>query len=291
MSGTTPQTANGGLDPELERALAYVKRPRARPEFEAELREGFLAAKPRAANVPLEDTLEPPPSPRAWAHARRANRYMWAGLAAAILIAFVLVYWKPTDDRWHVLEGTAPGMVRIDGVAYRTEDRDRLCRSLADARQIATDGTLRIQLGREYLLELDAGGTLTINPIEQRAGSEPLVFVVERGTVRIATGPGFTDKEMTVSTEDGVMHAARMKVAHAASESFAVDKQASGTCFCCSHGPEDLTTTRDPLKRSMNEDTMCYVYRDGHEMRLGQITPAHLAALHSLEDCAHRLWD
>ena len=111
MSGTTPQTANGGLDPELERALAYVKRPRARPEFEAELREGFLAAKPRAANVPLEDTLEPPPSPRAWAHARRANRYMWAGLAAAILIAFVLVYWKPTDDRWHVLEGTAPGMV------------------------------------------------------------------------------------------------------------------------------------------------------------------------------------
>jgi hypothetical protein len=291
MSGTDPQTANGGRDLELEHALSYVKRPRARAEFERKLHDAFTAATPRPANVPLEDTIEPPPSSRARAHAHRANRYMWMGLAAAVLIAVVLVYWKPTDDRWHVLDGTAPGMVRIDGVSFRTEDRDRLSRSLVDARQIATDGTLRIQLGREYLLELDAGGTLTINPIEQRTGSEPLVFVVERGTLRIATGPGFAEKEMSVSTDDGVLHAARSHTAKAAAESFAVDKHADGTCFCCSHGPEDLTATRDHLKRTMNEDTMSYVYRDGHEMKSGQITPAHLAALHNLEDCAHRIWD
>jgi hypothetical protein len=291
MTGPNPQAANGGRDPEMERALACVPRPKARPEFEQKLRAAFVAATPRPANVPLEDTLEPPPSPRAWAHARRANRYMWAGLAAAILIAVVLVYWKPIDDRWHVLDGTAPGVVRIDGVAFRTEDRDRLSRSLVDARQIATDGTLRIQLGRYYLLELDAGGTLTINPIEQRSGTEPLVFVVERGTLRIAIGPGLVDKDMSVSTIDGVLHAGPVHAPHAASECFAVDKHADGTCFCCEHGPEDITAVQGELKRTMNEDTMCYVYHDGHEMKTGPITPAHLAALHNLEDCAHRIWD
>jgi ferric-dicitrate binding protein FerR (iron transport regulator) len=264
----------------MERALASVLRPAARTEFREELRRNFMSAARRASTTPLFDVVE---EPRAKPSSRRPSGLIWAGLlSAAAAVVVLLVYMKPSDSRWKVLDGSSAGVVHVDGVAIRGEDRERLERSLVEAHEIRSEGRLRLRFADWYLLELAPNSHVALSPIEQRARPEPLTFHVQEGTLRLRTGPSFRGEEMCVTTED-----ASLRVT---GTNFAVDRVKDGTCICCLNGSIKVTPPKPQEVETVGGDRTYHVYRDGHPPKRDVIVEAHSGPLHELEELARQLW-
>jgi ferric-dicitrate binding protein FerR (iron transport regulator) len=263
----------------VERALASVRRPAARAEFKEKLCREFSAVPRRDAKTPLFDVVD---EPRPVRSTRRGGRLVWAGLAAAAAVIAMLAYLKPSDSRWRVVEGTAAGVVTIDGVSISSDDRERLERSLVEARNIHAESRLRLRFADWYLLELEPHSDVQLSPIEQRTRTEPLYLQVGKGTLCVCTGPSFRGAEMRIDTDEVSLRVT--------GTNFAVDLVADGTCVCCLHGALKATPSKSKTTEAVGDRRTFHVFKSGEEPKRGEIVERHAEPLHELEELALRLW-
>lgn len=266
------------VDVFVERALAAVAPPAARSEFKEKLRREFCSAPRRDPTTPLFDVVDEP-RPRSKGI---PARFVWAGLAAAAALVALIVYFKPADSRWKVLEGTTAGVVTIDGIPIPSDDRARLEKSLVEAHDIHTNVAMRARFGDWYVLELAPDSHVMLSPIEQRARTEPLYFQLAAGSLRVRTGPSFHGDEMRVDTDDLSVRITGTTVA--------VELVDDGTCVCCLTGTVKIVPSKSKTNETLCGSGTYHVFRSDKAPATGEIIDRHAEPLHAIDVLARQLW-
>lgn len=299
-------------DPELERALSKLDVPIARAEFREDLREQFMTGDFG------EERLEPERP-----IARMGMWGAVGLVAATIAVLLVVRPWEESDGvpvepgtelvaedvpepevetpsdpheieappavedavAWRVV-GTRKGAVRLDGVEFPPEEYAALDRALRDGREIEVlDGELRLRFGNSVLVEATETSvfSLTGTIVGEPASDSDLSFAVERGVLRVCTGPEFPGTTLALSTPDvelGVTGTA-----------FAVDLYDRGTCVCCTEGAVAVKPVEIDCTHEVAAETMVFAFRDRTvECATGAAMQPHAEPLRALEEFAKTIW-
>lgn len=265
------------IDVEVEKALASVGRPAARPEFRAELRRSFLAVDP-AATAP-QAVLATDPARR-----RSVALRVVGLLAAAVILAAGYFLLEPSAPRWKVLDLAEGTVVKADGAPVQTGNRVALARTLQRAREIEVEkGDLIVQIEDISLFDLDAGTRASFVGFDRRTPGAPFELKAMSGRLRGRTGPGFQGRKMMV--------AADLMDVTVTGTAFAVDYEPHGTCICCLHGDVVMVSkATGPEPHVITPDHMCLIYRDSRSPKWGAPPVHHAVPLRALEQRALEIW-
>jgi len=310
-------------DPELEQALSGLEAPRARAAFKEALREQFVTGDFGAArttsslepdslepdslepdslelDAPVEDASAPRP-----AMAVRLRNWGVIGLVAATIALLVVVRpWEPGEPTielpvesvaqggaaqaldpapWHVV-GARAGAVRVDGVEFALADAadpEALDHALSHGRVVEVlEGDLRLRLGSSLLIEATEASEFSLT---EKACSADLTLAVERGVLRVCTGPEFPGTTLALRTPD-----VELSVTGTA---FAIDLYDKGTCICCTDGTVNVEPLDMPCSHSVSAGTMVFASRDRLvPCATGDVMEPHAEPLRALEDFAATIW-
>lgn len=256
-------------DPELERALELVRRPGARPEFRAALRERFLSG--AAASGPGAPALA---EPRASGRGPRRGRLVLLGAALATAAAIVLAVFlnRPRAAVWTVLDGSSANSILVDGRTIDASDHRAVAAALVSARELEVrGGALRLRVRDEALFELADGTRLSQM---QFAAAGPYHLRADHGSLAVATTPSFGQRGLRILTEDCDVTVTGTR--------FAVDVDARGSCVCCLEGTLACTPASTGTPGPVAAGRLCFSYRDGSKPEWAPAYAPHLRAVEQL---------
>lgn len=164
---------------------------------------------------------------------RSFRRMVWALAAAAILAVTFLL---PEPERWRV---QLDGRVVFDEGEYLPGDEARLAAAMERSGTLETGAARgRIELGDALVVDLLAGGSLSVPPLPVLDGVEPVEFDLGRGEAYLRTSPSYPGNPIVVRTDlaDVTLHGTTVGVL--------VDAQ--GTCVCVADGTARVTSARLP---------------------------------------------
>jgi hypothetical protein len=272
-------------DAGMERILAAASRPKADPEYRSRLREQFLEG---AAGVtragPRLDRERTSVFPLVWPFV----------LAASVAAIMFFVLSRDAIVKWRVLDHQPGAEYVVDGyvtgksdpaTSYqregRTADEARLAR-LSDLLQTAhtietKEQGLRVQLLDDIVLDLGPGtrvSSLTFPAANQWS------IRVDAGSLRIATGPGFSNNRLRVLSND--------LEATVTGTAFAVDVLAAGTCLCCLEGSVRCDARDGSGFHPVDAGKNGFAPRTGKKPEWGGAVDAHVAPLRELQDAIRK---
>jgi hypothetical protein len=256
-------------DPELERVLAQSPRPSASPAFRARLKEQFLAGTAATAAPVMVPSRT------------RAFPFVWPFVLAAS-VAFILYYVISNDAnvRWRVAGTDGSGEYVIDGRRVHSSDAARLLDLIQTAHEIETfDVGLRLQLADDLLLEL--APKTRVSQMRFPPAQTYSIFA-NAGSVRIATGPGFSGNKLRVMSDD-------META-VIGTTFGLDVLAGGSCLCCVDGTVKCDPRDGGGMKPIEAGKMCFAPHAGKKPHWGTIVAEHSEPLERLKTLATSVW-
>lgn len=233
-------------DAELEALLRHAAAPAARPEFRARLQrrfvqgeaalEGSLARALESAPLPVarpefraalgsrfRGAAEPTRVPRPARHARWRWRLVAAAAAAAAVVVVLRPWRTSAGPRWRLDPALASAAIAIDGRSFASSDE--LDEALADAETVSSGArAARLFYADRLVLELEPESAVAIEGLDAPVPR----LVVQRGSVCVATGPGFTGSTLTV--------AAPHLELEIVGTIFGIDVYEEATCLCVTEG-------------------------------------------------------
>jgi len=282
-NGIEPEDA---LSPELEAQLNVCSSEAPRQAFVDDLRAGFTSGEFECAGDPgargefrdgLRDQFcEGDAAPRS-AGRRLALVFGVAAGIAAVVFGVVVGANKLSQPRgassWSIASAASNvSEIQVDG-AYG-KDVIELESMLASAQSITTgDTTVRLKYADLFVLELGEESTIDLTqlPVD---GEGSYILTGEKGSLRLATGPGFPGHELIFRAPDleaGIIGTI-----------FGVDIFPYGTCLCCTEGLIGVrarTGTSNSVR--VADDQRDFVDRTGgHDV--GVVMDAHAGPLREL---------
>lgn len=263
---------------EVERLLAELPAPAARPEFRSNLHERFLAG---AASAPAVDVL---PDERGTAPRARTGRNWkpWIALAAAAAVVATLYLSKPAPRHWQLLPGSSATAALVNGERIPVAEAERIGSALNDARSVAAEGgTLRLCFRDQYAIELPEGARADFASFGNTGGVDAYSLALQGSALRVVTGPGFHGHELHLRSGD-----AGLRVTGTA---FALDTAPGGVCICGLEGRIGVLR-KGAAERPLEAGKQCWFPTGGGDLSWGDAQPAHIAPVRELERVAASLW-
>ncbi len=223
------------LSPEASRAREAVRalpRAEADPAFRARLRNDFVSGRrPGGARVrPAWPAFDP------WKAARMA------ALPVAALLALALFAVANRGPALTLIGASSAGTVTVDGTAVPASDRDRLAGLIRPGVRVVLDDRASLDLLMDHVLVFEAApGTEMIVP-----GSPGRWLFrtsrgrVERGEVRVMSGPDFPGRRLRMTTPDAVVELTGTVVS--------VYADTSGSCICVDEGTAMIGPSADRMQ-------------------------------------------
>ncbi len=222
-------------------AVRDLPAPAADPAFRARMRREFVSG----TLTPAPRLLPPVPRPVMFARAAMA-------LAAA---AFVVVFALDRAPRWEVTSWEGGG-VTVDGRAVPAGDAAALAARLHPGAKVVTDGGTQLALrgGKVMALVAIPGTDFTLPATPHRWTSRAVEGAIERGEIRITTGPAFRGARLTIVTRE----------AHVLvnGTTFAVIREPDGTCVCLYEGHVRMGPVGGQMT-PLEPGNRRFVYNDG----------------------------
>ncbi|MCY2959739.1 MAG: FecR domain-containing protein [Planctomycetota bacterium] len=268
---------DGQVDPELQRALERLGRPRARPEFRSALKERFLAgavelAATSEASAPRASTGDGARSSSGSPPPRRRLVLLVSALAAAAAVVLTLFLTKVRAPVWRVDRASTASSVLVDGIAIPLDDEARLAQALGSARELEVrGGSLRLCVRDEAWIQLAEGTRLSQMKF---AAAGPYQLRTDHGSLAVATLPDFSGRGMRVVTEDFDLQVTGTV--------FGVDVDAAGSCLCTLEGSVQCHPAGGAVAKPVPSGQMCFSYRDRRAPAWGAAHEAHLVPLREL---------
>ena len=154
-------------------------------EFQRRARLAFLSAIASEATAALPLRRE-----------RRSVRAAVLALAAAAILA--VTFLLPRPDRWEV---RMQGPLRFAERDYAPGDGERLAADLERSGMLETAGSgVRFALGKELVVEVMSGSSLSFPPLPELDGLEPVAFELARGEAYVRTGGAYPGNPVIVRT-------------------------------------------------------------------------------------------
>lgn len=214
-------------DAELELLVRSWRVPAARREFHARLRGAFLAAPPalsRARRGEREKSHPPAPAGR-----RRVLRPWLIAAAAAVLIAVPLLRTGSTAPTWRAVELQQEVFAEVDGRAISLANAGELTRvfNRGGCSMTLPECTTWFMRSDGLLIRYDSASAVRLaEPIDEE-GREVLVIELKGGALGASMGGGFTGV-LRILTPRGRIELRGRAVA--------VEWLENGICICCREG-------------------------------------------------------
>jgi hypothetical protein len=263
-------TGNDPRDTGMERILASASRPKADPEYRSRLREQFLEG--AGTGVTRSGTGAAfAPDVR-----ERTNMFplVWPFVLAASVAAMIFfVLSRDAIVKWRVLDLEPGSEYVVDGYAAGAQDAPRLADLLQTAHAIETkEHGLRVQLLDDLVLDL--GPNTRVSSLAFPAAGLWSIRA-DAGSMRIATGPGFTNNRLRLLTND--------MEATVTGTTFAIDVLDSGTCLCCLEGTVKCDARDGSGFHPVASGKNGFAPRTGKKPEWAWAVDAHVAPLRELQ--------
>lgn len=178
----------------VRKALLALGEVRADNAFRERLKRDFVSGAITETRAVVADR-RPFRSP-AWQFAFLTTVAVMTGI-------FLFTFRGPAWDLHAVL---GEGRITVNGQTEDSRDAARVAARIEPASRIQVGGDADLDLiaGNVILLELDAGCDVTIPRTPRRWFPKPLESVLHAGEIRLKTGPGFSGRQLTVRTSEGL---------------------------------------------------------------------------------------
>jgi len=264
------------LSPDEERARRAIRSmpdaaadSRFRERLRAEFIEGELIGRGRARRLA--------PERRIFRSHFLRRRVLMPAAAAAILVVIITL---SRGSGLELAEINGPGAVTVNGRSYDTSDRPVLESALQPGAVIVlAEGVELDLLDRQAVVYEISSATATLpHSVTGWLGPKTAECRLERGEIRILTGPRFRGRRLLIETPEGV--------AEVSGTLLSVSRDETGTCVCVHAGvarvgvhPDNLETVPAGKRRVM--------FTDGRPPIITDIAPPHREGLIKFEAKFH----
>jgi FecR protein len=196
-------------------------------------------------------------------------RVLLPAAAAAVLVVIITLSRGPALELALV---NAPGAVTVNGRSYDATDRPMLESALQPgAVLVLAKGTeLDLLDGDAVVYELSSATATLPQPVAGWRGAKTAEWRLERGEIRVLTGPDFRGRRLLIETPEGV--------AEVSGTLLSVARDETATCVCVHAGvarvgvhPGDLESVPAGKRRVM--------FADGRPPIITDIEPSHREGL------------
>jgi len=218
---------------------------------------------------------EAAPRARALGWGRRGAA--WTALAAAAALLIVFVGTRAGPD-WQVAATSGQGMIGIGDAHVPAGDSAALARVLRGGAvvDVPESAQLDLALPGSVLVQIPGGTRVTLPSRAGRWLHRDLAATLARGGLRVATGPAFHDRRLTVVTDE-----ARAVVT---GTTLAVLRGADSTCVCVFEGR--VVMAWGTAHGTIEAGTRQSVFRRSATPRIEPIRPMETMKLSMLRDRA-----
>ncbi len=271
--------ADSRLARDAVRALAPVE---AEPAFRAGLKAAF-ASKEMPGLAPRGDLPRERESPIVALPFPGRHR-LWTGLAvAAALVIAVVTGVLNQGPSWRVAGVRGEGSILLDGESYAGTDSSLFGRRIPAGVRIEVRDAAELDLRADGVVAMQcASGTdLILPPSPPRWFARRAALHLQKGEIRVTTGPGFKGANLQITTPDAAIAVT--------GTTFAVILERTGTCVCVLEGTVAVGP-RGTAPAPVSSGNLRYVYRDGRppadsemrdieKLKLGAFREASIPAL------------
>lgn len=262
------------MTPEEARAREAVRSlapARADAAFRERLKRDFVAGHfgtRRVVELPI-----------AW-HRRGIGRLALVSAAAALLA--VTVWVTDRGPGWSVLAVSGEGAAMVGGSPVPLTDRDELARRMRSGTRLAVPAGAEIELASAagLVVQVTAGTEFTLPATPGRWLNRTITAAVERGEIRVTTGPAFRGARMFVQTPEAVVEVT--------GTTLAVICEPVGTCVCVLDGAVSMGPRgggMEPVPTGRRR----FIFNDGRSPESAAIRPMENAKLGMFRD-SRREW-
>ncbi len=282
-------------EPDLRQALDHAASPRARGEFQAQLRARFLttalpARTPSAfiaqSGAERREPASAEPVRDGSVRSEPRERRPWLTLVslAAIAAVVLIIYRWPGQTGWRVAPSSDFLVARVDGTEYQLGDSARMAAAIGPGSFIEVEGgSLELVLDRRLAFSLASGAAVTLVSIPEPDVLAELLLEQSRGSLALLTGPEFAGSSLRIQTPDADVRVTGTE--------FSIDViSGAGTCVCCESGSvllaSDVKPT-DPAAEIAEPQTIGggsrgFAPADGRPLQSGSAENDHLAPIQVL---------
>ena len=258
----TPQDPTNRAEPDLDVDALHAREavrglppvapePAYRAGLKAAFTSGEIASQERRPDGEqmAEPSLLPLPFP--------GRHRLWTGLAvAAALVIAVLAGVLNQGPSWRIAGIRGEGSILLDGRSLSVSDATLIGRRIPAGVRVQVSNAAELDLRADGVMVLQStGGTdLILPPSPPRWFARRAAMHVQRGEIRVTTGPGFKGARLEVTTPDAAIAAT--------GTTFAVILERTGTCVCVFEGTVAVGP-RGTAPAPVTSGNLRYVFRDG----------------------------
>lgn len=200
----------------------------------------------------------------------------WAAIPAAAAAVVALVFFLNRGPGWDIRAISQGGTIRVEGRPVAVSEPGALERALRPGRPIETDADARLELLADgmLLVEVTPATALTVPESKRDGDLTALTFRVDRGEVRLMTGPRFARASLDVATPEGSVRLTGTTVA--------INRDDTGTCVCVMNGTALVGTgaaDMEPVPSGMRK----VMPAGGAPAYITEIEPGHKAGILGFE--------
>lgn len=249
-------------DPDLDAESLFARDavhglPPVKPEpaYRAGLRTAFASGEIAAKEARAESE---PERERELVRLPFPSRHrLWTGLAVGLaLVVAVVTGVLNQGSSWRVAGVRGEGSVLLDGASYAAGDAALTGRRIPPGTRVEVTNAAELDLRADgvMMLQVVGGSDLILPPSPPRWFARRSSFHVERGEIRVTTGPAFQGARLEITTPDAAIAAT--------GTTFAVILEPTGTCVCVLEGTVAVGP-RDNSPAPVSSGNLRYVFRDG----------------------------
>lgn len=214
--------------PEMDKAAEAVRNlppaqadPKFRKDLRAKFMSGAIAAPPERTAPERPEMPALPPRRQVWP--------VWAGLAAAAMLAVALLTVANRGPAWEVVSGTGLGLAVIDGQDVSLVDLpDGYPIQGGSEITLSPDAGLVLRLDGTALVELTGGTAGQVPGSPGRWWGREVSGRVDFGELRFKSGDSFPGSVVHLTTPEGQVEIRGTLVS--------VQRDSTGTCVCVLEG-------------------------------------------------------
>jgi len=226
----------------------------ADPALREELKAAFASGTIESARDPKHERRAPIPFP--WGSGRPVPAWQTTVAIAALILAIVMAGVLNQGPAWRIAAIRGAGAVRLDGTSLSVADSSALGRPLPAGVRIEVSDGAELDLRADGVMAMQcAGGTdLVLPPSPPRWFARHAALHVQRGEIRVTTGPTFKGAKLTVTTPEAALAVT--------GTTFAVILESTGTCVCVYQGTV-MVGPRGARGVPVRGGRLRYIHRDG----------------------------
>jgi len=226
----------------------------ADPGFRDDLKAAFASGTIESARDAKHERRAPIPFP--WGRGRPVPTWQTTVAIAAIILAIVMAGVFNQGPAWRITGVRGTGTVRLDGMSVSVADASALGRPLPAGVRIEVSDGAELDLRADGVMAMQCtGGTdLVLPPSPPRWFARRAALHIQRGEIRVTTGPTFKGAKLTVRTPEAALAVT--------GTTFAVILESTGTCVCVYQG---TVMVGPPGARGVpvRSGRLRYIHRDG----------------------------